>query len=127
MRLFVYLFSCVFSIFLIIIPLHSKNLGLKNCNGNDCFFNATMQCLSHIRPFMDFLEYNEDFRDPKNKGAVQFETYRFLKILQGKEKKLLSEFGSLSDTINKSRNVLAETKEKTIDADLHQKLDLLVL
>lgn len=63
----------------IIIQQLGPNLGLRNSNGNDCFFSAAFQALSQIDPFIQKLEELPE----EDKTEVQREFLGFIQSLRG--------------------------------------------
>jgi len=58
--------------------LYAPNKGLVNQNGNDCFFSASFQCLSQIKPFIEFFEKNPNFTE----GEIQKRFYKFIQDMK---------------------------------------------
>jgi len=79
--------SLVIIVLLVQSTLYAPNMGLVNQNGNDCFFSASFQCLSQIKPLIDFLENNLEVRtpigpiiggQPTRPGIIQARFYEFV-------------------------------------------------
>lgn len=58
--------------------LYAPNNGLVNQNGNDCFFSASFQCLSQIKPFIEFFDKNPEFQN----GKIQKRFYEFVQAMR---------------------------------------------